>query len=61
VSNKHKINSLIEKFDDEATKAHRFMQQAQEDMTTTKMDCFNAIHDVLTGSDNSYVVGNDKN
>jgi hypothetical protein len=61
VSNKHKINVLIKKFDDEVTKVHRLMHQAQEDIITVQMDCFNAIHDVLTGNDNSDVVDNNKN
>jgi hypothetical protein len=51
VSNRCKINSLIEKFDTKATKAHRMMQQAQEDMITAQTDCFNAIRDVLAGHD----------
>jgi hypothetical protein len=60
VSNKHKIHTLIEKFYNEATKAHRLMQQAQEDMIIAPKDCFNAIRDVLTNNDNSDVVANDK-
>jgi hypothetical protein len=47
VSNRCKINSLIDKFDTEATKAHHLMQQAQEDMITAQTYCFNAIRDVL--------------
>jgi hypothetical protein len=61
VSNRRKINSLIEKFDTEATKAHYIMQQAQEEMITTQTGCFNAICDVLAGHDNDDVVDNDKN
>jgi hypothetical protein len=61
MSNKHKINVLIKKFDDEATKVHRLMHQAQEDIITVQTDCFNAIHDVLTDNDNSDVVDNNKN
>jgi 3-methyladenine DNA glycosylase Tag len=34
VRNRHKINALIKKFDNEATKMHRLMQQVQEDMIT---------------------------
>jgi hypothetical protein len=61
VNNRHKINSLIEKFDTEATKVHRMMQQAQEDMITVQTGCFNAIRDVLARHDNGDVVANDKN
>jgi hypothetical protein len=61
VSNRCKINLLIEKFDTEATKAHRMMQQTQQDMTTTHMHYFNAICDVLAGHDNGDMVDNDKN
>jgi hypothetical protein len=61
VSNRRKINSLVVKFDAEATNAHRLMQQAQEDMITAPTDCFNAIHGVLAKNDNADVVDNDKN
>jgi hypothetical protein len=61
VSNRCKINSLIGKFDVEATKAHRLMQQIQEDMITVQTDCFNAICDVLSDNDNGDVVDNDQN
>jgi hypothetical protein len=61
VSKRHKIKKLIEKFDIEATKEHRLMQQVQEDMITTQMTCFNTICDALTGNNNSDVVGNDQN
>jgi hypothetical protein len=59
VSNKGKINSLIEKFDTEATKAHRMMQQSQQDMVTMHTDCVNAIYDVLSGYENNDVDDND--
>jgi hypothetical protein len=61
VSKRHNIKKLIEKFDIEATKEHCLMQQAQEDMITMQMTCFNTICDVLTGNNNSDVVGNDQN
>jgi hypothetical protein len=59
VSNIHKINSLLEKFDIDVTKAHHMMQQAHHDMVTAHTDCVNAIHDVLSGHDNGDVDDND--
>jgi hypothetical protein len=61
VSNRRKINMMIEKFDDESTKAHRLMQQTQQDRITAQKDCFNVICNVLSGNDNGDVVGNDTN
>jgi hypothetical protein len=61
VSNKRKINMMIEKFDDESTKAHRLMQQTEHDRITVQKDCFNVICDVLSGNDNGDVVGNNTN
>jgi hypothetical protein len=58
VSNRCKINSLIGKFDTEATKMYRMMQQAQHAMVTTHTDCVNAIRDVLSGHDNGDVDNN---
>jgi hypothetical protein len=58
VSNRRKINSLIEKFDTKATKVHRMMQQAQQDMVTAHTECVNAVHDVLSGHDNGDVDDN---
>jgi hypothetical protein len=59
VSNRHKINSLLEKFDTKATKVHHMMQQAHQDMVATHMDCVNAIRDVLSGHDNGDLDDND--
>jgi hypothetical protein len=58
VSNRHKINSLIEKFDTEATKVHRMMQQAQQNMVTTHTECVNTVYDVLSRHDNGDVDDN---
>jgi hypothetical protein len=61
VSNRQMINSLIEKFDTEATKAYCMMQQAQQNMVTAHTDCVNAICDVLARHDNGDVDANDSN
>jgi hypothetical protein len=61
VSDRQMINSLIEKFDTEATKAYCMMQQAQQNMVTAHTDCVNAIRDVLARHDNGDVDANDSN
>jgi hypothetical protein len=61
VSNRRKINSLIEKFDTEATKMHHMMQHAQQDTVTAHTDCVNATCDVLFEHDNGDMDDNDNN
>jgi hypothetical protein len=52
VSNMWKINSLLQKFDSEAIKAHHMIQQAHQDMITAHTECVKAIQHVL--SDGSF-------
>jgi hypothetical protein len=59
LSNRSKINSLLEKFDTEATKAHHMMQKSHKNMVTVHTDCVNAICDVLSKNDNGDMANND--
>jgi hypothetical protein len=59
VSNRWKINSLLEKVVNQAMKAHHMMQQAHQDMITVHTQCVNAIHDVMSGHDNADMDDND--
>jgi hypothetical protein len=60
VNNRQKINSLLQKFDSEATKAHHVMQQAHQDMIIEHTECVEAIQHVLSGHGNIDMDDNDK-
>jgi hypothetical protein len=55
VSNRSWINTLLQKFDREVTKAHLMMQQAHKHFEIVHTDCVNAICDVLSGQDKGNV------
>jgi hypothetical protein len=48
VSNRRRINTQLQKFDTEVTKAHIMMQQVQKHLETAHTDCINGTHDVLS-------------
>jgi hypothetical protein len=49
VSNRSRINTLLQKFDTEVIEAHLMMQRAHKHFETAHTDCVNAIRDVLSG------------
>jgi hypothetical protein len=60
VNNMRKINSLLQKFDSEAIKAHHMIQQAHQDMITAHTECVKAIQHVLSRHGNVDMDDNDK-
>jgi hypothetical protein len=58
VSNRRRINSLIQKFDTEVTKVHLMMQQAQKHLVTMHTNCVNVICGVMLGQDKGRVDDN---
>jgi hypothetical protein len=55
VSNRSRINTLLQKFDTKITIEHFMMQQAQKHLETAHTNCVNAIHDVLSGQVKGHV------
>jgi hypothetical protein len=55
VSNRHRINSLLQKFDTKVTKVCFMMQRTQKHLVTAHTDCVNTIRDVLSRQDKGCV------
>jgi hypothetical protein len=61
VNNRHKVNMVIKKFNNEALKAHCMMTQVQQALLMAHRECTSAIWEALTGKDIAQGVNNSSN